>query len=180
MQIIFDRIASHGLTDWAVLLQGIKGIPGQSGDIPSSCIGDFANMELERIAIDDPLFNIVSNLAIDSSLPRYELALELEEICMSKNLDIQRGKRIWRAAALEEILANPDVEPLYGLIRLSEFWSDWGWPIDAPQSMRHNAAFMPEYKYHSIENYENIVREHEQWLEDELTILKFKDRTVRY
>jgi hypothetical protein len=58
------------------------------------------------------------------------------------------------------------------LIKLSEFWSSWDWPADAPPSMRPGAKALPEHDYHSASNYDHVIRENEQWLNDELAVLK--------
>lgn len=171
MQTIFDRITKHGLTDWAVVLQGVSGIPGL-GRLPPSCVENFANAELEKVPGNDPLLDVIVGLADDSDLPAYELCPQLEKICEYLNVDMQRAKRIWRAVALEEVLTNLDSDPLYGLIKLSGFWSSWDWPFDAPTSMLPGTTTLPEHDYHSASNYDHVIREHEQWLKDELAALK--------
>lgn len=172
MQTIFDRISTYGLADWAVVLQGIGGIPSHSGRLPASCIENFANVELEKAAGDDPLLDVIVSLADDSDLPASELCTQLQKMCESKNLDMQRARRIWRAVALEEVLTNLDSDPLYGLIKLSEFWSSWGWPADAPPSMLPGANTLPTQDYHSASNYGRVIHENEQWLKVELAALR--------
>lgn len=172
MQAIFDRISKHGLTDWAVVLQGVSGIPGHSDRLPPSCVENFANAELEKVAGDDPLLDVIVGLADDSDLSASELCPQLQKMCESKSLDIQRAKRIWRAVALEDVLTNLDSDPLYGLIKLSGFWASWEWPADAPPSMLSGAKPLPEHDYHSASNYDHVIREHAQWLKDELAALK--------
>lgn len=180
MQILFDRISKHGFTDWAVVLQGAIGIPSHLGRLPPSCVENFANAELEKVAVDDPLLDVISSLAVDSDLPASELCPLLQKMCESQNADMQRAKRIWRAVGLEEVLANLDSDPLYGLIKLSEFWSSWGWPADAPLSMLPGAKTLPEHDYHSVTNYDHVIREHGQWLKDELAALNCEICRVRH
>jgi hypothetical protein len=170
MQAIFDRISKHGLTDWAVVLQGMSGIPGLSDGLPSSCVENFANAEIEKVAGDDPLLDVIVGLADGSDLSASEPCPRLQKMCESKGLKIQRAKRIWRAVALEDVLTNLDSDPLYGLIKLSGFWASWGWP-DAPPSMLPGAMPLPEHDYHSASSYGHVIREHAQWLKDELAAL---------
>ena len=173
MQSIFDRISKHGLTDWAVVFQGVSGIPSHSAErLPPSCVESFANTELEKVAADDPLLDVIVSLAGDSDLLASELCPQLQKMYESQSLDMQRARRIWRAVALEEVLTTLDSDPLYGLIKLSEFWSSWGWPADAPPSMLPGANTLPTQDYHSASNYGRIIHENEQWLEDELAALK--------
>lgn len=172
MKTLFNRISKHGLTDWAVVLQGASGIPGHSDRLPPSCVESFANVELEKVAGDDPLLDVIVSLVDDSDLPASELCPQLQKMCESKNLDMQRAKRIWRAVALEEVLENLDLDPISGLMSVSEFWSSWGWPVDAPPSMLPGANALPTQDYHSASNYGRVMHENEQWLKDELAALK--------
>jgi len=134
-------------------------------------VEDFANAELERVAVDNPLLDVIVGLANDSDLPLSELCPQLQKMSDFQNAEMQRAKRIWRAVALEELLATLDSDPLYGLIKLSEFWSSWDWAVDAPLSMIPGAMTLPQHPYHSESNYEHVVHEHEQWLKDELVAL---------
>jgi hypothetical protein len=174
IQTVFERIAKHGLTDWAVLLQGVCGIPSIFGRLPTSYVENFANAELEKMAGNNPLLDVIVSLANDSDLPLSELCPQLQKMSEFQNADMQRAMRIWRAVALEELLTSLDPDPLYGLIKLSEFWSSWGWPADAPLSMIPGAVTLPQHQYHSASNYNHVVHEHEQWLKNELAALSFR------
>ncbi|MCO8161686.1 DUF2247 family protein [Pseudomonas sp. 21LCFQ010] len=171
IQEVFERIARHALTDWGVLLQGVDSIPGLLGKLPTSYVENYANAELEKLAGDSPLLDVIVSLANVSDLSLSELCPQLQKICDFQNVDMQRASRIWRAAALEKLLANLDTEPLYGLINLSEFWSIWEWPADAPLSMIPGTMTLPQHKYHSDSNYEHVIHEHAQWLKEELAAL---------
>jgi hypothetical protein len=135
-------------------------------------VQSFANTELEKVAWDDPLLDVIVSLAGDSDLPASELGPQLQKMSDLKHADMQRARRIWRVAALEEALANLDSDPLYGLIKLSGFWSNWDWPADAPPSMLPGAKALSEHDYHSQSNYDHVIREHEQWLKNEIAVFK--------
>ncbi|MCE1190635.1 MAG: DUF2247 family protein [Acidovorax sp.] len=172
MRTIFDRISKYGLADWAVVFQGASGIPGHSDRLPPDCVESFANVELEKVAVDDPLLDAIVSLADDSDLPASELCPQLQKMCDSKNLDMQRARRIWRAVALEEVLANLDSDTISGMMELAGFWSNWGWPADAPASMLSGANALPTQDYHSASNYDRVIHENEQWLKVELAALR--------
>ena len=91
---------------------------------------------------------------------------------------MQRAKRIWRAAALEELLANLSSDPLDGLIKLSEFWSGWERPADAPLLMILGAMTLPQNQYHSASNYDHVAHVHEQWLKNELVALICRNAAI--
>lgn len=178
IQAVFERIDKHSLIDWAVLLQGVCGIPSLPGRLPTFFVESFASAELEKMAENHPLVDVVVSLATDSDLPVSELCPQLQKMSEFQNSDMQRARRIWRAVALEELLSNLDLDPLYGLIKLSEFWSSWEWPADAPPSMIPSVITLPEHQYHSESNYEQVVHEHEQWLKDEMVALTCREASA--
>jgi hypothetical protein len=157
IQEVFELITKHGLTDWAVALQGVCGVPSLLGRLPAFCVERYATAELEKVAGNNLLLDVIVSLANDSDLPVSELCPLLQKMSEFQNADMQRARRIWRAVALEELLTNLDPEPLYGLITLSEFWSSWEWPADAPLSMTPGAMTLPEHQYHSVSNYVHVV-----------------------
>lgn len=172
MQKIFERILQSGLASWIIIFEAVCGISRSLGKLPSSCIEDFATLELEKMGIENPLLNVVSDLATDSDLPASDLCSLLHKLCKTESADIQQAQRIWRAFALEDTLYHLDQEPVYGLIKLSEFWMNWGWPTDAPACMVNSSQTKISQDYHSVSNYERIIREHETWLDNELKTLK--------
>lgn len=172
MKKLFERIVQSGLVNWAVIFEAVCGTSRFLGRLPPSCIEDFAISELEKMKLEDPLLDIVSGLATDSDLPTSDLCLLLQKLCETQNIDIQQAQRIWRAFALENTLSHLDKEPVYGLIKLSEFWMNWGWPIDAPACITNSAQEEKSQDYHSTSNYERIIHEHEVWLNGELKSLK--------
>jgi hypothetical protein len=166
MNKLFNRILKHDLIDWAVIFQGVKGIPSHSEFLPLNSIRIFINKELENISIEDPIFELVIDLE-NNDLSYFDACLKLQKICELRNLDTNLAKRIWRFVALEEVLENLEIDPLYGLINLSSFWATWEWPNDTPLSILNLSA-----KDYSFENYKFIINEHHQWLQSELVHLK--------
>lgn len=168
IQAVFERISKYGLIDWAVVFQGACGIPGLWGRLPALCVEKFAIAELEKVPESNPLLDVIVNLANDSDLPVSELFSQLQKIPEFHNADMQRARKIWRAVALEELLPSLSSDPLYGLMELSEFWSRWEWPADAPLSMSPGKAMLPAHQYYSAANYAHVFHEHAQWLKNEL------------
>jgi hypothetical protein len=166
---LFVRIEKHNLIDWAVMFQGVKGVPSvlePLTPLTATSMRAFINKELENMTVDDSVFEIVIELE-DKELSSFDLCSKLQKICELRYLDTNLAKRIWRLVALEEMLENLESDPLQGLINLSYFWAAWEWPSDAPQAMFNLSA----HDY-SIENYERIIDEHHQWLKSELVYLK--------
>lgn len=63
------------------------------------------------------LLDVIFSLGTDCDLLVSALCPQLQKMSEFQNADVQRARRIWRAAALEELLANLGSDPLYGLIK---------------------------------------------------------------
>lgn len=167
---LFNKLSREELTDWGVVLLGISGVPGIAERLSHSVVMDFANVELEEISIDDPILDLVVQLATDGGETSNELREKLEEICQAQEIDLDKSKRKWRFVLLRDLLSDLDTDPVYGLIKLSEFWMAWGWPSDCPTSMQSDIK-MSLKEYHSQENYEYVIENHRKWLCAELDAL---------
>lgn len=169
IEIVYERISKRELADWGVVFQGVCGVPSVLGCLPAFYVEKFADAELERITVDSPAYDFIVGLACDSELLAPELSEQLEKICMLQKPDMQRSRKIWRAVALETLLLDIDADSVYGLIKLSEFWSSWGWPADAPLSMTSGLGALTADEYHSSLNYKSVVNEHKWWVKDQLS-----------
>jgi hypothetical protein len=175
---LFNEINRRNLVDWGVVLLGVTGVPGVAGHLRSSAVAHFANSELEKMAIDDLSLDLIVELTMDSNCTSNELRESLENVCKTKNIDLERSKRKWRLVSLENILSNLEIDPVYGLIKISEFWMAWEWPSDRPISMRNHGEISPE-DYHSQANYEYVIENHREWLGPEFLASKSEINGVR-
>lgn len=179
MKTIYERISKYGLVDWAVVRQGVVGIPSQLDRLPSSCVENYALLKLEEVSIDHPLLHLIANLSDSRNLSTSEIISQLEQICNVQSLNMERAMRIWRAVAVEEVIEDLDSSPVYGLIKISEFWSSWGWPSDVPSSINIHLNNLPEHDYHSDVNYKKVIREHVDWIKIEVTALKNSSNSAK-
>jgi hypothetical protein len=163
---LFTKLRTNNLIDWGVVFLGVVGVPGLAERLRPSFVKDFANDQLEKISIEDPLLDIVVDLATDSDRTSIELREALEKMCEVESIDMSRARRRWRAVSLEGILSDLDPNPVYGLIKLSEFWAAWGWPDDCPTSMRSNNEISPQ-DYYLQSNYEHVIADHRSWIAKE-------------
>ncbi len=168
---LFNKLNCKNLSDWGVALLGISGVPGIAEHLSHSVVKDFASAELERIPIDDPLLDLVVDLATDGCERSNELCEKLEEICRVTETDLHKARLKWRFTSMRDLISNLDADPVYGLIKLSEFWAAWEWPADSPTSMRSDTKISPQ-DYHSQSNYEYVIQNHREWLDEQLKSLQ--------
>ncbi len=168
---LFNEMNREKLSDWGVILLGVSGVPGIAEHVGRSVVADFASAELENTSIDDPNLDLIVEMATDGGETSNELREKLEEICQAKNIDLGKSRRKWRFISIRNILSDLDTDPVYGLIKLSEFWTAWGWPSDSPASMRSDAEVSPQ-DYHSQSNFDYVIQNHREWLAEELGALQ--------
>lgn len=168
---VLARICSKNMCDWGVLLLGVRGVPSRVERVSRSDISSFANDQLELILTSDPALDLIVALSEEAIRDPVELREALAAICELKSVDIERSGRIWRCWLLKTHVADLESDPVYGLLELTQFWSEWGWPNDAPRSMKRSADVSPE-GYHSDTHYQNVLEEHRIWIEREQRHLK--------
>jgi hypothetical protein len=114
---------------------------------------------------------VIVGLADDSDLSASELCPQLQKMCESEVWTYNEPSEYGELLRWEDLLANLDSGLLYGLIKLSGFWQ-----VGSGLLMLHRRASraepLPEHDYHSASNYDHVIREHAQWLKDELAALK--------
>jgi hypothetical protein len=73
--------------------------------LPPSCLEEFSCTELEKVAGDDPLLDVIVGLADDSDLSASELCPQLQKMCESEVWtynepseygELLRWKTFWR------------------------------------------------------------------------------------
>lgn len=168
---VLSNIARDNMCDWGVLLLGVSGIPGTAERLSPADIASFANDQLEVILSSDPALDLVVALSEETVQDPVELRETLARICELKGADIERSRRIWRCWLLETHVIDHEADPVYGLLDLTQFWAQWGWPDDAPPSMK-NGGDVSAQDYHSDARYQEVLDEHRVWIEQEKHRLK--------
>nr|WP_156133607.1 DUF2247 family protein [Massilia sp. JS1662] len=165
------NIARENMCDWGVLLLGVNGVPSTAERLSAADISSFSNEQLELSAPSDPALDLIVALSEEAINDPVELREALTRICKLKGTDTDRSRRIWRCWLLEIHVTNPELDPVYGLVDLMQFWSQWGWPDDAPPSMKKDVD-VSAHDYHSDARYQEILDEHRVWIEQEKRVLK--------
>jgi protein-tyrosine-phosphatase len=163
---VLTNIVRENRCDWGVLLLGANGVPSTAERLSAADIASFANEQLESISSSDPALDLIVALAENAIKEPVELREALARICELEGTDTERARRIWRCWLLEVHVCDPEPDPVYGLLDLAQFWSQWGWPDDAPSSMkRDDDVSAPDY--HSDSRYQKVLSEHRVWIEQE-------------
>jgi len=175
---VFAKIQHETVCDWGVLMLGVSGLPGTPERLSAVEIAPFARNRLESMSISDPVLDIVVALSEEGIREPQTLREALATLCEVDRIDVERSSRIWRCWLLDACLADLDPDPTYGLLRLTGFWSAWGWPGDALSTMQRGAN-VPAGYYHSNSHYREVLREHTIWIKQEKACFAVREDLVR-
>ncbi len=169
--LTLQRLQDYGLIDWGVLFQGFLSLPGSNLRIKASEISDFAATQLETIDEEDETYSIVVELASANYCSDGEITSLLRKICAKKKIDLETALRKWRVVLLIETLDNLQGNPLYALIDLTTFWTNWNNPADSPHTIQGVGNEIAPNEYYSLENLNKITERHRLWISQELSKL---------
>ena len=79
-----------------------------------------------------------------------------------------RTVRIWRVALLKATISSLPDDPLYGLIGLTEFWSNFGYSSDSPHIIQGVDNDISPTDYYTQDNFDKALDNHREWLKKEI------------
>lgn len=178
----FTRFKRQFVVNWTTVLVGWKGLgvfspwPTHSTDFPPLLSADelatYANERLasSSSAAEDDL--VVRLLSLDLHTVSRETITEhltwLSDLC---GFEPSSELRKWRVVLLEDLLDHIPSDPLYGLISLTEFWQNFGFPSDSPHEVQGKGSTLSPDDYYDENNYQRLVSRHKAWIEQEKAAL---------
>ncbi len=160
----FEKLKYRNLVDWGVILLGLTDLPNMTEHLHPVIVSDFATTELAKVGSEDPLFEDIAAIAMSAEDDSSELFERIRKICKTKQVNIEHSKRKWRLVLLEYTIETLDSDPIYGLIKLAEFWTTWNWPDNTPACMKNTDKEMSTEEYHSQSHYDYVIQEHKEWM----------------
>lgn len=174
----FARLGKQFGVNWTTILVGWKGLgvfspwAARTAEFPPLLSADelaaYANERLASssdVAEDDLIVNLLSlDLHTESRETITEHLARLSDLCGG---DSSRELRKWRVVLLEDLLEHIPSDPLYGLIALTEFWQNFGFPPDSPHEAQGKGNMVSPADYYQESNYQRLVSRHKAWIEQE-------------
>jgi hypothetical protein len=174
----FARLKGQFVVNWTTVLVGWKGLgvfspwPARSADFPPLLSADelaaYANdrLALSSDAAEDDL--VVRLLSLDLHTEGRETITEhLARLSDLSGCDPSHELRKWQVVLLEDLLDHIPSDPLYGLIALTEFWQNFGFPADSPHEVQGKGNTISPDDYYQESNYRRLVSRHKAWIEQE-------------
>jgi hypothetical protein len=182
----FEKLRQTFIVNWTTVLVGWKGLgvyspwPNRRGDFPPLLsVSEIAAYADERLvsASDPTEIDLLEELL---SLNLQGESRETIESLLDRLSDLDRRDptvelRKWRVVRLEELLETMPKDALYGLIALTEFWQEFGFPSDSPHEVQGRENTTAPEAYYQQENLDRILSRHMAWVKDEILAIKTQE-----
>jgi hypothetical protein len=147
---------------WTSLLAAWRGFGSDRrvGTIPD--IQEFALKKLETATEGN---SSLAQLATISEREGEKVDGVLESLASSEHINYETEVLKWVVCLLENKLGELPKDPLYGLLQLTEFWADLGFPGYSPHRVQGEGNGASPTDYYTEENYLRAVNQHKEWIE---------------
>ncbi len=174
----FTKLKLQFDVNWTTILVGWEGLgvfspwPSQAADFPPLLtvdeVTDYANgrLALSTDAAEDDLILCLLSLDLHTE-NRETIAKYIAKLSGLHASDRSRELRKWRVVLLEEEVSNIPTDPLYGLIALTEFWQNFGFPADSPHEVQGKGNTIDPNDYYEERNFQRLVARHKKWIGQE-------------
>lgn len=147
--------------DWTILLVGWQGVGFNRSLVTPSDIAQFAQEKLEIWHEDSR--DIIELATADAGAD--DIRARLSRLASSDRADHEAAKRKWIAVLLDEKLQSLPNDPLYGLLELTEFWADLGFPSYSPHQVQGKGNVIGPQDYYTEANFRKVVDENKNWID---------------
>lgn len=165
-----DEMRAEGLSvNWCTVLVGREG-PGKYP--PLLGLDDVRRVaEAELADVSESSAEAVA-IAVASDDETTEVDACLRKLAAREPSDPSKELRKWRLVLLKRAMKELPQDPLYGLLRLTEFWERFDFPSDSPHVVQGRGNLTTPQEYYTNENFTRLVRKHEEWIARETDDLR--------
>lgn len=174
----FSKIKRQFGVNWTTVLVGWKGFgpfspwPARPADFPPLLSADeLAEYAHERLVSDSSVTErtlLGRLLRLDPHTENPQVICDLlAELSAGCGADGSRELRKWQVVLLEELLEQLPTDPVYGLITLTEFWQNFGFPPDSPHEIQGERSALGAQEYYEEDNYRRLIARHKAWINDQ-------------
>jgi hypothetical protein len=155
--------------NWRTLLIGLDG-PGKYP--PLITLAEVCAFADEQLAASTAPPEGAVALVVASSEDPAEIRTILRKLADEEKSEPARELRKWRVVLLKHVMAELPVDPLYGLLALTEFWERFDFPSDSPHVVQGRGNQIAPLDYFTEDNYSHLLQKHRDWIRTEATELR--------
>jgi hypothetical protein len=161
---------------WGTVLVGWIGPPQfprlvEAQDVVSFAIDQISD---EQIGSDKDILELAGLIGTEyDEIPAY-----LRRLAAREKFKFDWELRKWRFILLKQALDGLPDDPIYGPIRLTEFWSKFDFPADSPHIVQGRGNDIEPQDYYAPETFNVLLKRHYRWLQEEELKLKEGDSST--
>jgi hypothetical protein len=185
----FETLKAEFGINWTTILVGWNGAgafspwPDRRDDFPPLLsVGELESFAAERLLLSSDVAEeslIVRLLSLNlRDAPRQAVREVLEGLANLSSADQTLELRKWRLVMLEALLGRVDKNLVKGLLTLTEFWQEFGFPQDSPHEVQGRDNELTASEYYQDSNLRRILDRHRDWVAMERAALE-KQRSER-
>jgi hypothetical protein len=164
MSDVFNTIRAKFPVNWLTLLIGWRGLGNHPKLIDLQDVRDFsADMLGSSVNVDARVADLATLSEADGDRVDSTLAALAGEGAYQYDNEVRK----WMVILLEQVLASLPADPLYGLLQMTDFWSQFGFPAGSPHEVQGQGNSMTPAEYYTRETYDRLLGQHKSWLERE-------------
>ena len=178
----FTKLKADFNINWTTILVGWKGL-GVFSPWPERCnefpplisASELTAYAEERLASSNDVENdlIVRLLSLDLAVESRETITGLlKGLSDLDRCDPSFELRKWRLILLADLLDSLPHDSINGLVALSDFWLNFGFPPDSPHVIQGRGNTITPGEYYQDDNFQRLVARHRVWIRDEKANLK--------
>lgn len=163
---LHDFKANRLSLNWETILIGLEG----PGKFPAQIMPkDVVAYAIDLILQDDNQSDNIWVLAGLNEIDKSEIKKLVQELANSEKIVREVELDKWKVMILGKVLNELSNEPIYDLIKLTEFWERFDFPADNPHVVQGVGNNISPEDYYTKENYDIIINSHKKWIERKLT-----------
>lgn len=155
---------------WTLLNMGWSGNVKFKKQLAGQDIIDFAMSKMED---GDESIDVVL-LASSHAANEEEISEILKRLSDSEDVNADNEFRKWRAIYVSKNLPDIHAKYIQGLIKLGDIWTFLDFPDDSPHVFQGRNNSITPNEYYTQENYIKLLEKHREWVEKEITYLRYK------
>ncbi len=173
MNVTIADLKQHFKIDWTSLLVGWRGFGNHRRFLTLLELKQFVLEKLDTTPVPK-IDQLIPFLDAEAD----QVDLQLVKLASKNEVDFDVAVRKWVVCLLEKKLRGLPSDPLYGLIELTEFWTDVSFPSDCPHLVQGKDSALSPQRYYTKDNYAQELDRHTKWIENEICLIRELEKKI--
>jgi len=160
----FDKMREEFFINWVTVIIGWNNYFHQPPLISFDEIKEFAFKRLESLDCSPFEEETIIKLLSLNETDRETISVLLNSLIPQSNATTSIEERKWRVIRLDEMLNSIPVNPIDGLIALTDFWASYDYPSDSPHIVQGKDNEISPVDYYKESFFQKMLLAHRKWI----------------